>query len=122
MGGSDMYCDVCGAPFTPYEPKYYPVMNNVDTTWLNDAVIEFYNKQKVYVCYYDGYGRFEDKQGNEYDVIEKHYNKEVKIYHTICQSNQKSHDLLKYQQQYFDIERLIKDGKKHLLDKSYIRN
>lgn len=127
MGCYDMYCDVCGAPFNSYNPTYYPEMNGIDTKWLDDAVLEYYytsdNKDyKVYVevSDYDSYGRFEDKNGVEHDVVEKHYNKQVKIYHSLCKGKQPNKMFRKYQQQHFDIDHLVKDGNKYMLDKEYI--
>lgn len=122
MGCFDMYCDVCGASFTSYNPKYYPEMTGIDTKWLDDVVIEYYNNdvQYVEVSNYDSYGRFEDKNGNEHDVVEKYYNNEVRIYHSLCKGKKPNKLFQKYQQQHFDIDQLIKNGKKHMLDKAYI--
>lgn len=127
MGCFDMYCDVCGASFTSYNPQYYPEMTGIDTKWLDDAIIEYYHKYddkeytaRVNVSCYDSYGRFEDKNGVEHDVVEKHYNKELKIYHSLCKGKQPNKLFKKYQQQHFDIDQLIIDGKKHMLDKAYV--
>jgi hypothetical protein len=97
-------------------------MEQTDTTWLNDAIIEYYEtKTKVDVCYYDGYGRFEDKQGTEFDVGEKQYNKQVKIYHKSCENrvvdNHTRNKIKYYQQQHFDIDAMIADGNQTLLNK-----
>lgn len=119
MGCFDMYCDICGASFTSYNPKYYPEMTGIDTQWLDDAIIEYYDNS-VKVSKYDSYGRFEDKNGVEHDVVEKHYNKEVRIYHSLCQGKQSNKRFRKYQQQHFDVDQLVKDGKKYMLDKAYV--
>jgi hypothetical protein len=124
MGCYDLYCDVCGASFTSYNPKYYPDMTGIDTKWLDDAVLEYNNNSNcsgyVEVSNYDSYGRFEDKNGVEHDIVEKHYNKEVKIYHSLCKGKQPNKQFSRYQQQHFNIDQLVKDGKKHMLDKAYI--
>jgi hypothetical protein len=123
MGCYDMFCNICGGPFTSFDVKYYPDMNNIDTKWLQDAVVEYYDtNRKVEVCYYDGYGRFEEKNGTEHDVIEAVYDKKVVVYHKICQSmkSNTSGMFRKYQQQFFNIDGMIKDKNHHMLDKSYI--
>lgn len=117
MGCFDMYCDICGASFTSYNS--YPEMIGVDTDWLNDAIVEYYDNT-VEVSNYDSYGRFEDKNGVEHDVVEKQYYKEVKVYHSLCQGKQTNQRFKGYQQQHFDVEQLVKDGKKYMLDKSYV--
>jgi hypothetical protein len=121
MGCYDMYCDVCGASFTSYNLTHYPGMTGIDTQWLNNAIIEYYNNAEcVEVSNYDGYGRFEDKNGVEHDVVEKYYNKEVGIYHSLCKGKHPYNMFKKYQQQHFDIQKLVRSGKHHMLDKSYI--
>ncbi len=116
-----MYCNVCGGPFTPYNIKDYPAIGDVDTAWLNDAIIEYNqttNNLKVNVCYYDSYGRFEEADGTEHDVIEGVLGEDIKVYHKLCESQTPSRKLkFIYQQQFFDIDRLIKDGKAKLLEK-----
>jgi hypothetical protein len=97
-------------------------MQHADTTWLSDAIIEYYEtKTKVNVCYYDGYGRFEDQQGTEFDVGEKQYDKEVKVYHKLCENRvvdiHTRNKIKSYQQQHFDIDGMIADGNQTLLNK-----
>jgi len=120
MGCFDMYCCVCGGPFTAYSAKSYPnhpQMHTIDTEWLKDAIIEYNNGTKVSVCYYDGYGRFEDSSNVEYDVVEQEYNRELKVYHKLCDGKKPKTVLKKYQQQFFDIDLLIKQNNHSLLDK-----
>jgi hypothetical protein len=116
MGCFDMYCCVCGGPFTPYPTEHYPEMKNIDTKWLADAIIEFNDGKKASVNYYDGYGRFQDSNEVEYDIVENEYNKEVKIYHRLCQGKQRTNTLKKYQQQHFNIDLLIENNKQNILD------
>jgi hypothetical protein len=122
MGCFDLYCDVCSGPFTSYKTWDLPNMQHADTTWLSDAIIEYYEtKTKVNVCYYDGYGRFEDQQGTEFDVGEKQYDKEVKVYHKLCENRvvdiHTRNKIKSYQQQHFDIDGMIADGNQTLLNK-----
>lgn len=123
MGGHDQYCFVCGAPFTSFNSYKIEQLKDIDTDWLADAVLEYYKDGKVTkhvsVCYYDGYGRFEDKAGTEYDVLDAIYDKEVKVLHTACQakSSPKGSSLRKYQQQFFMIDALVADNKQHMLIK-----
>lgn len=113
-----MYCCVCGGPFTSYPPEYYPEMQHIDTTWLDEAIVEdTATGETVIVSEYDAYGRFTDKHGVEHDVVEKEYNSEVKVYHTACANKPKTQLLKKYQQQEFDIDRLVKQGRQQLLSK-----
>ena len=118
MGCFDMYCFVCGGPFTSYPAQSYPQMVDIDSKWLEDAIIEFNDGTKAHVNYYDGYGRFYDKSNVEYDVVEQEYTKDVKVYHKACQGKQRSNELKRYQQQHFDIDLLIKDKKQSMLSKS----
>lgn len=119
MGCFDIYCNCCGAPFTSYKNWDLPAMEGIDTEWLNDAIIEYYDTNtKVNVCYYDGYGRFEDANGQEYDVAEMQYNRQVKVYHKLCKPNKvPSPAMSRYQQQEFDIFKMIEDGQQGLLNK-----
>lgn len=118
MGCFDIYCNGCGAPFTSYKNWDLPQMEGIDTEWLTDAIIEYYaTNTKVKVCYYDGYGRFEDKDGAEYDVAEMQYNREVKIYHTLCENKIPSPAIRRYQEQHFNIFKMIEDGKQAVLNK-----
>jgi hypothetical protein len=116
MGCFDMYCCFCGSPFTPYQVEHYPEMKNIDTQWLADAIIEFHDGDKKYVNYYDGYGRFFDKDAVEYDIVESENKKDVKVYHKSCQGKQGSNTLKKYQQRHFNIDMLIKNNEQKLLD------
>lgn len=120
MGCFDMYCDSCGAPFTSYNPKYYPDMVNVDTIWLEEAIVEYYNKGnlKVHVSKYDSYGRFEDGNGKEHDVVGGVYDGHIKVYHKLCEGRPRSNKFRAYQEQFFNIERMIKQNKHNMLDKS----
>ena len=113
-----MYCCVCGGPFTSYSAEDYPKLDKIDTKWLDDAIIEYNNGMKVQVCYYDGYGRFEDTNQVEYDVGLQEYNRELKVYHKLCDGKKPTNALKNYQQQHFDIELLIKQKKQTLLDVS----
>lgn len=122
MGCFDMYCKVCGGPFTSYESWDLPNMEGIDTTWLNDAIIECNEENiKVNVCYYDGYGRFEDAKAVEYDVVEGEYDGKVKVYHKLCENRALSkatvNAVKQYQQQHFDIDKMIADGNQALLQK-----
>jgi hypothetical protein len=117
MGCFDMYCCVCAGPFTPYHVEHYPEMKNIDTKWLSDAIIEFNDGKKANVNYYDGYGRFQDDNEVEYDVVEIEYTKQVKVYHKACEGKQSTNTLKKYQQQHFNIDLLIKNNKQNLLQK-----
>lgn len=117
-----MYCNVCSGPFTSYQSWDLPNIESLDTTWLTEATIEYYaTGQKVNVVYYDGYGRFEDKEGTEYDVVEAAYEKKVAVYHKLCKNRKVSseHNLTmkRYQDQHFDIDKMIADGREALLDK-----
>lgn len=122
MGCFDLYCDVCGGPFKSYQTWNLHNMQHIDTEWLADAIIEYYDTQtKVNVCYYDGYGRFEDKQGTEFDVGEMQYNKQVKIYHKLCENRMVDigtrNKVKSYQEQFFDIDAMIADGNHALINK-----
>ncbi len=117
-----MYCKVCSGPFTSYKTWDLPNMEDVDTKWLNDAIIEYTEKNtKVNVCYYDGYGRFEDEKGTEYDVVEDEYAGKAKVYHKLCENRTLPkatvNAVKQYQQQHFDIDKMIADGNQALLQK-----
>lgn len=116
-----MYCKVCGGPFTSYESWDLPNMEDIDTTWLSDAIIEYETGAKVNVCYYDGYGRFEDDKGTEYDVVEDEYDGKVKVYHKLCENRALPkatvNAVKQYHQQHFAIDEMIADGEQALLKK-----
>lgn len=120
MGCFDIYCDVCAGPFTPYNCKYYPGIADVDTAWLDEAIIEYDNKVKIPVSNYNSYGAFTDKNGTEHIVAEKQYYKEVKVYHTVCEFKTPKRHLKGYQQQHFNIDKVIEDNNQHLLNKSFV--
>jgi hypothetical protein len=118
MGCFDMYCIKCGCPFNSFNPKYYPEMTGIDTTWLDDAVVEYYESNlKVNVSNYDSYGRFTDKDGVEHDVIEDNYNGKVKVCHKLCDEKSPKHKFT-CNDQHFPIEKIIKQNKHVHLDKS----
>jgi hypothetical protein len=129
-----MYCDVCGGPFSSYKSWNLPGLqeHGIDTDWLSEAIIEYYTKgkegkegkkvQEVTVRDYDAYGNFTDDAGLEHDVGEAQYNKEVRVIHTACLGKPVPRlpcftPLSAYQEQFFDIDRLIADGKQHMLRK-----
>lgn len=113
-----MYCCVCGGPFKSYPPSHYPKMKHIDTTWLEEAIVEdTATGETVKVSEYDSYGRFTDKNGLEHDVGEKEYNGEVRVYHTACANKPKTNLLKGYQEQHFDIDGLVKQGRQQLLSK-----
>lgn len=118
MGCYDEYCCMCGAPFVSYTSWDIPQFVDIDTEWLKEALMEFYSGEQVEVCYYDGYGRFEDKKGASYDVIDEDTNERTaRVYHKAC-SGRQSLDITKmkkYQQQEFDIDAMIADNAQHLL-------
>jgi hypothetical protein len=126
MGCFDIYCNVCGGPFCSYNSWNLPALQHagIDTDWLKEAILEYYknNKkvQEVPVSNYDSYGNFTDDAGVEHDVGEAQYNKRVLVIHKACQGKPVprlpvSTPLSPYQEQFFDIDRLIADGKHHML-------
>ena len=123
MGCFDVFCTTCGGPFNSYTSWELPNMQGIDTEWLKDAFIEYYENDKcvkqVRVSYYDGYGRFEEPDGVEHDVIEAIYEGKVKMIHRLCKDRKDTpvKELRKYQQQFFDIDAIIEDNKQHLLQR-----
>lgn len=128
MGCFDMYCDVCGGPFSSYNSWNLPALQHagIDTDWLSEVIIEYYkNGQKVREVPahdYDSYGNFTDDAGVEHDVGEAQYNKQVRVIHKSCHGKPVPRSpqltpLRGYQEQFFDIDRLIEDGKQHMLRK-----
>lgn len=121
MGCFDIYCDVCHGPFTTYKSWGLKPLEGIDTDWLADAIIEYNANTKVNVCYYDGYGRFENAVGEEFDVAEKQYNREIKVYHKLCENRaidtRTRNKMKSYQEQFFDIDAMIADGNQALLNK-----
>jgi hypothetical protein len=126
MGCFDIYCDVCGGPFSSYNSWNLPALqeHGIDTDWLSEAIIEYYQDRKkvreVTVRDYDAYGNFTDDAGLEHDVGEAQYNKEVRVIHTACLGKPVPRlpcftPLSAYQEQFFNIDRLIADGKQHML-------
>ena len=120
MGCYDEYCSCCGAPFISYTSWKIPQLEGIDTEWLKDALMEFYSGEQVEVCYYDGYGRFEDNKGVSYDVIDEDtLERKARVYHKAC-SGSRSSDITrikKYQQQEFAIDAMIADNAQNLLMK-----
>lgn len=120
-----MYCCVCGGPFTNYTSWKIQELASIDTTWLDEAVIEYYNKEgqktsEVDVNDYDAYGRFTDpKTRNEHDVVALVYEQKARLYHKACHGRptQARAPLKRYQGQFFNIEALVKAGQQDLLKK-----
>lgn len=115
MGCFDIYCNVCHGPFTNYNSWGIKELQGIDTAWLTDAIIEYHDtNNKVQVCYYDGYGRFENAEGEEFDVVEKLYMGEVKVYHKLCENRvvdtHTRNKMKSYQEQFFDIDTMIAHG------------
>lgn len=94
-------------------------MDGIDTDWLTKAEIHYYETNtKVDVVYYDGYGSFEEADETEHDVVELVYQKKANVYHKLCVKRKSTVDMLKikqYQEQFFDIDKMIKDGNQALL-------
>lgn len=119
MGCFDMYCKVCGGPFTPYSSTEFPEMLGIDTTWLGEVVVEYKNGVKVDAQNYDSYGRFKSTAGKTLDVGLGTCDGIVKVYHKQCEGKQPPNNKFKqYQQQHFDIFSMIAYNKHHMLDKS----
>lgn len=121
-----MYCNVCGGPFNSYNSWNLPALQDagIDTDWLKEVIIEYYkNGQKVRevsACDYDAYGNFTDHAGVEHDVGEAQYNKQVRVIHKACHGKPVpsfpwATPLSGYQEQFFDIDQLIADGKQDML-------
>jgi hypothetical protein len=121
MGCYDMYCKVCGAPFTPYQSTDFPQMEGVDTNWLGEVIVEYSNGDKVYATGYDSYGRFTSvTTGKIVDVGLAACDSNLKVYHKLCEGNKTPSNKFRiYQQQHFDIFTMIANNRHHLLDKSY---
>lgn len=123
MGCFDIYCAVCGGPFTNYSSWNLPKLENIDTKWLDEAILEYYENdkkiQEATVRDYDAYGNFTDEFGVEHDVVEAAYSKKVVTVHKACHGRTvpRITPLNKYQEQFFNIDRLIADGKQHMLSK-----
>lgn len=117
MGCHDEYCRVCGAPFVSFASWNIPKLKRIDTNWLTNAVMEFYSGKRVGVCYYDGYGRFEDDKGVVYNTINETYELQARVYHKACAGRTSSNlsAMEKYHQQEFDIKALVADNNQHLL-------
>ena len=94
-------------------------MAGIDTKWLDDAVVEYYEKDnlKVNVKDYDAYGRFVDQSGNEHDVIGDFHDGKLAVYHKLCDEKTPQHKFTCYDQ-FFPLERLIKQDRHKNLDKS----
>lgn len=122
MGCFDLYCKICGGPFVSFEGWDLNDMDDIDTSWLVDAVIEYYETgTKINVCSYDDYGCFEDKNGVVYDVADDEDEGKVGLYHKLCENRTLTDDaytiVSEYQEQHFDIERMISDGNQEFLHK-----
>lgn len=119
MGCWDMYCSVCGAPFTPFNTTYYPKMVGIDTNWLGEVVVDYKNGQTVDANNYDSYGRFTSTTGQTLDVGLQEADGELTVYHKLCQGKTNpTNDFSEYQEQFFDIEKVIRKRKHKLLDRS----
>jgi hypothetical protein len=117
MGCWDIYCSVCGAPFTPYPKNYFPKMDGIDTEWLADVVVDYKNGVKVDATDYDAYGCFKARDGKTLNIGEAEADGKVRVYHKLCEGKQKPNNNFKeFQRQFFDINTLIKQRKQHLLD------
>lgn len=123
-----MYCDVCGGPFNSYNSWGLPALQQagIDTDWLSEVIIEYYKDgqkvREVSARDYDAYGNFTDDAGVEHDVGEAQYNKQVRVIHKSCHgkpvpSRSWLTPLSGYQEQSFDIDQLIADGKQDMLRK-----
>jgi hypothetical protein len=119
MGCFDIYCKVCGGPFTPYPSAYFPEMEGVDTKWLGEAVVEYKDGAKVDATGYDSYGRFKSTSGESLDVGLDELNGNVIVYHKQCEGKPSSNQFRQYQCQHFDIMSMIEHGKQHMLNKSH---
>lgn len=124
MGCFDLYCVVCGGPFTNYQSWNIAELKDIDTTWLKDAMLEYYKDGKkvreAQATDYDSYGRFIDfTTGQELDVVEDVYYKKVLVFHKACHGRPVPRvvPLLRYQEQHFDVDRLVADGNHNMLRK-----
>ena len=116
MGCFDMYCNVCGAPFTPYPSAYFPKMEGIDTKWLGEAVIEYKDGVKVDARSYDSYGCFKSTSGKNIDVGLNQCNGKLMVYHKSCEGKKTNNRFRQYQRQHFDIMSIIEQGKQHMLN------
>jgi hypothetical protein len=115
MGCWDMYCCVCGGPFTPFPVQYYPQLSGVDTKWLGNAYVNYIKGPMkgnlVKVSNYDAYGNFKDDTGKIIDVGMDESVGIVQVYHTLCVEKPVCKlRMKKYQQQFFDVDKLIGDN------------
>jgi len=117
MGCFDMYCKVCGGPFTPYPSAYFPKMEGIDTNWLGEAVVEYKDGVKVDATGYDSYGRFKSTSGETLDVGLDQCDGKLIVYHKSCEGKPSSNQFRQYQCQHFDIMCIIERGKQHMLNK-----
>ena len=122
MGCFDMYCKVCSGPFVSYKGWDLPNMEGINTDWLTNAMIHYHETgEEVEVVYYDGYGRFEDAKGVEYDVVELQHNNKVSVTHKLCKGRKMSDNNLQTMknygqyEQFFNIDKIIQDGNQGLL-------
>lgn len=114
-----MYCSVCGAPFTPYNVTYYPKMAGIDTNWLGEAVVDYKNGQTVDANNYDSYGCFTSTNGEKLNIGMQEADGEVKVYHKLCHAKTNPiNDFSEYQEQFFNIDKMIKKRKHKQLDRS----
>jgi hypothetical protein len=120
MGCFDIYCKVCGGPFTPYPAQYFPEMTGIDTNWLGQVVVDYKNGVKVDATSYDSYGSFKCvATGKQLDAGLDVCDGNVIVYHKQCVGKTVPNNKFKvYQQQHFDIFTMIKKQQHHLLDKS----
>jgi hypothetical protein len=100
--------------------QYYPQLNGIDTTWLKNAYVHYIKGpltgNLVKVSNYDAYGSFKDEHGNIVDVGMDESVGIVKVYHTLCVKQPVCKLRMKiYQQQFFDVDKLVKDNNTHWL-------